>query len=70
MTDEIVALHRDLVQIPSVNTGFMPTGDETPVCEYIRDWLAEDGIESEILGGRQNGGTSSPGSKDGTATRG
>ena len=50
MTDEIVALHRDLVQIPSVNTGFMPTGDETPVCEYIRDWLAEDGIESEILG--------------------
>ena len=28
----------------------MPTGDETPVCEYIRDWLAEDGIESEILG--------------------
>ena len=50
MTDEIVALHRDLVQIPSVNTGFMPTGNETPVCEYIRDWLAEDGIESEILG--------------------
>ena len=50
MTDEIVALHRDLVQIPSVNSGFMPTGNETPVCEYIRDWLAEDGIESEILG--------------------
>ena len=50
MEDEIVALHRDLVQMPSVNTGFMPTGDETPVCEYIRDWLAEDGIESEILG--------------------
>ena len=50
MADEIVALHRDLVMIPSVNTGFMPTGDETPVCEYVRDWLAEDGIESEILG--------------------
>ena len=50
MTDEIVALHRDLVRIPSVNTGFMPTGNETPVCEYIRDWLAEDGIEPEILG--------------------
>ena len=28
----------------------MPTGDETPVCEYVRDWLAEDGIDSEILG--------------------
>ena len=50
MEDEIIALHRDLVQIPSVNTGFMPTGDETPVCEYIRDFLAEDGVESEILG--------------------
>ena len=50
MTDELIALHRDLVMIPSVNTGAMPTGDETPVCEYVRDWLAEDGIESEILG--------------------
>ena len=50
MTDEIVRLHQELVRIPSVNTGAMPTGDETPVCEYVRDWLAEDGIESEILG--------------------
>ena len=50
MTDEIVQLHQELVRIPSVNTGAMPTGDETPVCEYVRDWLAEDGIESEILG--------------------
>ena len=50
MEDEIIALHRDLVKIPSVNTGFMPTGDETPVCEYVRDFLAEDGIDSEILG--------------------
>ena len=48
--DEIIALEQALVRIPSVNTGFMPTGDETPVCEYIRDWLAEDGIQSEILG--------------------
>jgi acetylornithine deacetylase/succinyl-diaminopimelate desuccinylase-like protein len=50
LESEIVALERDLVRIPSVNTGFMPTGDETAVCEYIRDWLAEDGISSEILG--------------------
>ena len=42
--EEIIALEQALVRIPSVNTGFMPTGDETPVCEYIRDWLAEDGI--------------------------
>ena len=48
--EEIIALEQALVRIPSVNTGFMPTGDETPVCEYIRDWLAEDGIKSEILG--------------------
>ena len=48
--DEIIDLEQALVRIPSVNSGFMPTGDETPVCEYIRDWLAEDGIESEILG--------------------
>ena len=50
MAGEIVELHRDLVRIPSVNTGRMPTGDETAVCEYVRDWLAEDGVESEILG--------------------
>ena len=47
---EIVALVSDLVRIPSVNTGSMPTGDETAVCEYVRRWLAEDGISSEILG--------------------
>lgn len=47
--DELVELVQGLVRIPSVNTGFMPTGNETPVCEYIRDWLAEDGIVSEIL---------------------
>lgn len=50
MTDEIISLEQDLVRIPSVNTGIMPTGDETPVCEYIRDWLKVDGIDSEILG--------------------
>jgi acetylornithine deacetylase/succinyl-diaminopimelate desuccinylase-like protein len=27
----------------------MPTGNETAVCDYAREWLAEDGIESEIL---------------------
>ena len=54
--NEIVALEQALVRIPSVNTGFMPTGDETPVCEYIRDWLAEDGIASEILESAPNRG--------------
>ena len=31
--EDILALEQALVKIPSVNTGFMPTGDETPVCE-------------------------------------
>ena len=47
--DEILALEQALVRIPSVNTGVMPTGDETPVAEYARDWLAQNGIGSEIL---------------------
>jgi acetylornithine deacetylase/succinyl-diaminopimelate desuccinylase-like protein len=47
--EEIISLEQALVRIPSVNTGFMPTGDETQVCEYVRDRLAEDGIGAEIL---------------------
>ena len=54
--DDIVALEQALVRIPSVNTGFMPTGDETPVCELARDFLAEDGVESEILESAPNRG--------------
>ena len=47
--DEILELEQALVRIPSVNSGLMPTGNETPVCELARDWLAEDCIQSEIL---------------------
>ena len=46
---EILELEQALVRIPSVNTGAMPTGNETAVCEYARDWLAQDGISAEIL---------------------
>lgn len=46
---DIVRLEQDLVRIPSVNTGFMPTGNETAVCEYISDWLRAEGVESEII---------------------
>ena len=49
LRDEIVALEQDLVRIPTVNTGFMPTGNETEVCLYLKAWLAEDGIDSEII---------------------
>ncbi len=54
--NDIVALEQALVRIPSVNTGFMPTGDETPVCELAGDFLAEDGIQSEILESAPNRG--------------
>ena len=47
--DEILSLHRDLVRIPSVNTGFMPTGNETEAADYASQWLGQRGISSEIL---------------------
>jgi acetylornithine deacetylase/succinyl-diaminopimelate desuccinylase-like protein len=49
MKEEIIQLAQDLVRIPSVNTGFMPTGNETLVCRYVEDFLAVDGIASETL---------------------
>ena len=49
MRDEIVSLEQDMVRIPTVNTGAMPTGNETELCRYIEKWLAEDGIESETI---------------------
>ena len=47
--DELLNLHRDLVRIPSVNTGFMPTGNETEAADYANQWLGQRGISSEIL---------------------
>jgi acetylornithine deacetylase/succinyl-diaminopimelate desuccinylase-like protein len=48
-TDELVAILQDLVRIPSVNTGVMPTGNETPVCEYVAARLGTEGISSQIV---------------------
>ena len=48
-SDEIVSLSQKLVRIPTANTGVMPTGNETALCEFTRDLLAEDGIECAIL---------------------
>ena len=53
---ELIELERALVQIPSVNTGFMPTGNETPVCQYISDYLSKDDIDSQILEAAPNRG--------------
>ena len=47
--DEIVKLEQELVRIPTVNTGFMPTGNETKAAQFCQDWLSNEGIESEIL---------------------
>ena len=49
MRDEIIALEQALVRIPTVNTGFMPTGNETEACRYIEKWLSEDSIVSETI---------------------
>lgn len=46
---EIVTLLQDLVRIPTVNTGVMPTGNETALCHYLQDYLAREGIASDIL---------------------
>ena len=46
---ELVALEQALVRIPSVNTGFMPTGNESDVCKTVAEWLTYDGIQSEVL---------------------
>lgn len=46
---EIIALEQMLVRIPTINTGVMPTGDETALCHALQDWLAKEGIASDIL---------------------
>ena len=32
LREDLISLEQTLVRIPSVNTGIMPTGNETPVC--------------------------------------
>jgi acetylornithine deacetylase/succinyl-diaminopimelate desuccinylase-like protein len=64
--DELVNLLQDLVRVPSINTGVMPTGNETPVCELVERKLAADGIESQTIEsapGRGNLTARLPGSK-------
>jgi acetylornithine deacetylase/succinyl-diaminopimelate desuccinylase-like protein len=49
LTQEIVELEQSLVRIPSVNTGYMPTGDETLVTDLVSSWLENEGLASETL---------------------
>jgi acetylornithine deacetylase/succinyl-diaminopimelate desuccinylase-like protein len=46
---EVLELASALVAIPTVNTGAMPTGNETAACEFIASWLAGFGVASETL---------------------
>ena len=47
--DEIVRLCQDLVRLPTVNTGVMPTGNEALAAQLLQRTLAEHGISSEIF---------------------
>jgi succinyl-diaminopimelate desuccinylase len=49
--DELVELLQDLVRIPTVNTGVMPTGNETELCQFLKKKLDAEGIDSEIIEG-------------------
>ena len=47
--DEIVAFAQDLVRVPTINLGARPdTGNESVLCEHLRDKLGRDGLASEI----------------------
>ncbi len=46
---EIVDLLQELVRIPTVNTGVMPTGNETEACLFLQKRLRREGIEAEII---------------------
>lgn len=56
LRDQIVAFHQDIVRIATVNTGIMPTGNETPCAEYLQKKLAAEGIDSDILESAPNRG--------------
>ena len=47
--DELIALCAALVQIRTINTGVMPTGNETPAAELLHRTLASDGIAAEVI---------------------
>lgn len=54
--DELVQLHQELVRIPTVNTGRMPTGNETPAARLVQDRLRREGIDTEVLESAPNRG--------------
>ena len=48
-SDELVELLQGLVRIPTVNTGTMPTGNETELCQFLKRKFDAEGIESSVI---------------------
>ena len=46
--DELIALTRDLVRIPSVVRPGDPTGTEAAVADHVEQWLREEGFDVEV----------------------
>ena len=46
---EIVELERALVRFPTVNTGRMSTGNETPLAEFLARKLEEESIPAQVV---------------------
>ncbi|MBL40916.1 MAG: hypothetical protein CL761_06340 [Chloroflexi bacterium] len=54
--DRLILLHQNLIKIQSVNSGYMPTGNETEVANFCSNWLNDYGIDSTILSRDPNRG--------------
>jgi len=47
-SDELIALTRDLVRIPSVSRPGDPAGTEAAVADHVERWLRREGLEVEV----------------------
>lgn len=46
---EIIELLQELVRIPTINTGAMPTGNEIELCKFLKEKFNAEGITSEVV---------------------
>ena len=58
--DEVTELLQELVRIQTVNTGTMPTGNETELCRFLKRSLMPKGSSLRLLGMNQQEGILSP----------
>ena len=47
--EDLIKLHQNLIKIQSINSGYMPTGNETEVADFCSNWLKNFEIESNIF---------------------